>query len=392
MAEPVRLLVFSKDGTLFERGADIQGDARLRHLRYAERLRELYGPGCEVRVITYTTKVSGNRQDDPAPGLRLYGTASAHRALYLFDAIRLIGPATAGSWRPTAVTAQTPWEEGVVAALLAKVMRADFLPQLHFDLMSDAWAREHPLNLWRRLVASMVFRSATRIRVVSRLLKERIVSGLGLDERRVDIIPVGVNFTPSSLSQLEAKASLGPELAQNPLVLFVGRLTFAKNLRLWLDVASDVLEARPDVRFAIVGDGEDEADLRRIIETRGQANEIRMLGAVGHERLPDVYAAADLFLLTSHYEGFGRVVLEAACAGVPTVSTRSAGPEDLIENGQTGLLVDLDDRAGLANAVLELIGDPQRALEMGNAARRKSDADFGLTSLATKLSHHWAGE
>lgn len=392
MAEPVRLLVFSKDNTLFSGGGAVQGDARLRHMRYAEELQALYGPTSDIRIITYTTMQSRHRHDEPAPGLRLYGTASVHRAMYLADAARLVPSVMADGWRPTAVTVQTPWEEGVLGALMARLTGAAFLPQLHFDLLSSDWAHEHPLNPWRRLVASRVLRTATRVRVVSQPLKLKISRKLRIDPERIDVIPVGVNFTPSSLSPLQAKAKFGPHFAEHPLVLFVGRLTASKNLALWLDVASDVLAIDPNVRFVIVGDGEERAFLKQAIAAQGHEDRIVMVGPRGHEALPDIYAASDIFLLTSHHEGFGRVVLEAALAGVPTVATRSVGPEDLIRHGESGLLVGKGERQALATAVLTLLHDENLRSIMGATARKDVEERFGLSSLARRLAQHWAGK
>lgn len=391
MAEPVRLLVLSKDNTLFSGGGAVQGDARLRHIRYAETLRNLYGAASDIRIITYTRSASGHRRDEPAPGLRLYGTASAHRALYLADAARLIPAVMADGWRPTAVTVQTPWEEGVLGALTARLTGAAFLPQLHFDLLSPDWAREHLLNPWRRFVASWVLKRATRVRVVSQPLKLRISQALQIKPDRIDVIPVGVNFMPSFLSPAQAKQRLDGRFEGHPLVLFVGRLTAQKNLMLWLDVAADILLERPDVRFALVGDGEEDAALQQVIDARGLGDKIRLMGPAGHESLPDIYAAADLFLLTSHYEGFGRVVLEAGFAGVPSIATRCVGPEDIIENGRSGVLVERGDRAGLVGAALTLLDDEPSRAAMGRAAFDKAEAQFGLSSLAGRLSHHWAG-
>jgi glycosyltransferase involved in cell wall biosynthesis len=200
-----------------------------------------------------------------------------------------------------------------------------------------------------------------------------------------------VNFTPSELSKEEAKKRLNLNLADRSLVLFVGRLTAQKNLLLWLDVASDILADLPETQFAIAGSGEMEGQLRQIITERGQTHRIHMLGPVGHTRLPDLYAAADIFLLSSHYEGSPRVVLEAAFAGVPTVSTRS-GLEDLIEDQKSGFLINLGDREGLVSATKRLLLDSALRAHLGREAQQSCEAQFGLDALAARLARHWAGE
>jgi glycosyltransferase involved in cell wall biosynthesis len=93
--------------------------------------------------------------------------------------------------------------------------------------------------------------------------------------------------------------------------------------------------------------------------------------------------------LTSDYEGFGRVVLEAQLTGVPVVSTMCSGPEDLIVDRQTGRLLAKGDGAGLAAAVNELLGDPALAAEMGRRGRESAQAKFKLEVLTDRLIDVW---
>lgn len=390
MAEPLRLLVLSKDSSLFESEPGTVGDARRRHIRYAEVMRDALGADSEIHIVTYTARRSGHRRDEPTPGLELYGTASIHRAAYLGDVARVLRDLLRSGWRPTAITTQTPWEEGVVGALLARRLGARFLPQLHFDLFSPEWRAESLLNHWRFQVAKRVLRSATRVRAVSEPLRRKLTDHLGIDSSRIDVIPVGVNFEPSRLSVEAAKAALDPRLAGHQVVLFVGRLVAAKNLRLWIEVASDVLARIPEARFVIVGSGAEEAELRRLVAERSHSKSILLLGPRGHTELPAVYRAADVFLLSSNHEGFGRVVLEAAFAGVPSVATRCAGPEDIIEDGVSGILVDKGDREGLAQGVVDLLSDEAARQRMAEAAFASANAKFGLDALAAKLVAHWS--
>jgi phosphatidylinositol alpha-1,6-mannosyltransferase len=159
---------------------------------------------------------------------------------------------------------------------------------------------------------------------------------------------------------------------------------------LWLDVAGDILAQLPRTAFVIIGDGEQEDELRKIIATRNLSQSVLLLGPRGHEELPNVYRAADLFLLSSHYEGFGRVVLEAAFAGVPTVATRCSGPEDIIDDGVSGFLVEKADREGLAEGVLALLRDDEQRAQFGSAARALAHSRFGQDALASKLVTHWS--
>jgi glycosyltransferase involved in cell wall biosynthesis len=383
------ILVLSKDPSLFNRVSSTHiGDARRRHIFYSTRLRERY-PNSEIRIITYTQNKEGGSYDQPHEGLRLYGTRSYWRATYLFDLVRQLPTVLADGWRPDVVTVQTPWEEGVVGYLIARWLGANFLPQLHFDLFSPRWLGEHWLNPWRFLVAKAILRCADRVRVVSTPLRDSVIAQCRVPLGRIHVAPVGVNFIPVTGDKRNFKSRLAVTLVDRKMVLFVGHLYAPKNLELWVDVARLVIERVSAVAFVIVGDGPDECMLRERVIAAGLTDRFVFTGRQDHAVLPQIYAAADVFLLTSHYEGFGRVVLESLLSGVPVVSTACTGPEDLIEDGFSGYLLPCGDAAGLAERVIELLKDDSRAAAMGRAGRERAEQQFSLEALTDRMIDSW---
>jgi glycosyltransferase involved in cell wall biosynthesis len=268
---------------------------------------------------------------------------------------------------------------------------ARFVPQLHFDLFSPDWAAEHWLNPWRKRIAKQMLRCAQRVRVVSEALRENVAKECGIPLSRILVAPVGVNFVRASGDKREFKALISPSIAERKVVLFVGRLCAPKNLGLWVDVAQQLAKRHPDVAFVIVGDGPEEGTMRELVRSLGLDDHFFVLGRKMHEELPQIYAAADVFLLTSHYEGFGRVVLESMLSGVPVVSTACMGPEDLVEQGITGYLLPRGDTEGLIRAVSNLLADISKAETMGEAGRARAQAMFSLDTLTERLIDVWAG-
>ena len=366
----MNVLVLGKDPQLLE-----AGEPRERHLFYAQRLRARF-PGSELRVLTYAPPGSPEVNSE---NLRILGSASKHRATFFFDVRRRLPVLLADGWRPDVVTTQTPWEEGVIGARLARRLGARFIPQVHFELFSSEWRREHWLNPWRAGVARRTLPEAHRVRVVSRGIGERIAAECGIAQAKIAVVPVGVRFAAAPRAGAGGKT-----------VLFVGRLYEAKNLPLWVDAAARVARAEPAARFTIVGDGPGETDLRERVRAAGLTARFSFLGRKAHAELPPIYAAADVFLLSSNYEGFGRVVLEAMLAGLPVVSTRCSGPEDLVEDARTGYLVPRGDAAGLAVKVLDVLGHEEAARAMGEAGRRRAEALYGREALAERLIDLWA--
>ncbi|MFL5540228.1 MAG: glycosyltransferase family 4 protein [Longimicrobiaceae bacterium] len=386
MNGPLRVLLLGKDATLGDEGAGVAGDTRARHVGYARALCARR-PGSEIRCVYYRPAARGGGDEAPSEGLRLYPTRSRHRAAFLADLPRTLRRALAGGWRPHLVSVQTPWEEGVAGWALARALGARFVPQLHFDLFSPAWLREHPLNRWRRLVAGRVLRGGDVVRVVSAGLRDAVARELGVAAERVCVVPVGVRFTPDAAARDAARAALGVEPG-GAVVLFVGRFHAAKNLPLWIEAARRVAAAVPGARFVLAGDGPEAADVRARAAAAGIAGRTAFPGAVGHERLPALYAAADLFMLASDHEGFGRVIVEAGLAGVPTVATDCPGPRELLEGGG-GVLVPRGDSGALAAAAAGLLRDEAARRAMGEAARARMQGTFGAEALTGRLLACW---
>lgn len=150
-----------------------------------------------------------------------------------------------------------------------------------------------------------------------------------------------------------------------------------------------ILKSLPDTRFLMVGDGHLFNDIKAYIDSKGLSDKIHLLGSVGYEQLPEIYAAADLFLLSSHYEGYGRVIVESFLSGVPAVSTTCCGPEDIIQHKVSGYLVPNGDVEELSKAALHLLKDPAEARVMGLKGRDYIEKELSATALIEKLINAW---
>lgn len=246
-------------------------------------------------------------------------------------------------------------------------------------------------RFWRRWVARFLLRRADAVRVVSSQVAENLQTFLGIDRRRIFVAPVpavSIDVTPD-LSQADARARLAPELVNAAVVVFAGRFVEAKNLMLWIEVAETVADRISDIHFVLAGSGPDQPSIRSRIDGSRHQDKFVLPGELGATGLADVYRSADVFLLTSNHEGFGRVVVEAGLAGLPVVSTDCAGPSELLLNGETGLLCPIGDRNALADAVASLLRDKSLAARMGRAARLRTEAEFSETGLVDRLVTCW---
>lgn len=267
--------------------------------------------------------------------------------------------------RPVDVVAtQTVDAEAWIALLFARRSGSRVVGQIHTDLFSpDYLARRlprwlAPLRLWLTLRGLRYFHS---LRVVGEGVARRIRDGRW--HGRIRVIPV-----PSALVGGEPPRDRRPG-RRAPRVLFVGRLAREKDLDTWLEVCARVAAVVPEARFDLVGSGPEEGRLRARAAELGIGERLRFHGALTQARLRALYAEASALLLTSRYEGFGRVVAEALAAGLPVVATRVTGVEDQVEHSRSGFLHDREDVEGMARSVALLLREEGLRRRLGERGR-----------------------
>ncbi|HWQ28590.1 MAG TPA: glycosyltransferase [Dehalococcoidia bacterium] len=152
-----------------------------------------------------------------------------------------------------------------------------------------------------------------------------------------------------------------------------------KRLDLWLRTAAAIALAEPRSVFMVVGDGPGAPELRALAGELGLDGRVIFTG-LRHDA-PRLIAAFDVFMMSSIYEGLPVAVLEAMALGRPVVSTSVGGLPDVIEDRHSGLLVAPDDRAALAQRVLDLLADPAERRRLGDAARARVRQRFSIQTM-----------
>jgi phenylacetate-CoA ligase len=125
----------------------------------------------------------------------------------------------------------------------------------------------------------------------------------------------------------------------------------------------------PEATLAIVGTGSEESQLKRLVVGLGLRS-VAFYGFVSPTNLPAIYSEYDIYVNASRVDNFPGALVEAACSGLPIVSTGVGGIPDMIRHRETGLIVDLEDHDGLASNVIELVEDQELARGLARSARR----------------------
>jgi phosphatidylinositol alpha-1,6-mannosyltransferase len=215
-----------------------------------------------------------------------------------------------------------------------------------------------------------VLRGAASLYATGRGSRRAVAEAAGLEESAIAVLPIPVDvglFTPEP----EDAWTAGLE---QPVIVFVGRASDPrKNVRLLLEAMPLVRARIPGARLRLIGEPPNE----RLPEG------VEAIGVV--ESLPDHLRAASLFVLPSRQEGFGIVAAEALAAGVPVLSTRSGGPEELIEQSGGGRLLQTFDPDELASTAADLLEDAATLVAMRRRGREYVEREHAPAAFVAAL-------
>lgn len=193
-------------------------------------------------------------------------------------------------------------------------------------------------------------RTAAATIAVSAALKADMVA-LGMEADRILVHYTGVDLARFDMvDRAAAKAALGVD---GPLLLTVGYLIERKGQRIAIDAVAKI----PGATLLIVGQGPAQAELEAQIAALSLGDRVRLLGSLPHEKLPPLFAAADVMVLPTASEGLANVWVEALASGTPVVTTDVGGAREVIDRPAAGRLVPRDPDV-VADAVRELLADP----------------------------------
>lgn len=211
----------------------------------------------------------------------------------------------------------------------------------------------------------------------------------GVSSQAIHVAPNGVDadaFRPGDGAAFRAEHGLG----EGPLVATVCRLVPRKGIDTTLDAVAQLRDRVPGLRYAIGGSGPDRERLEARVRDRGLEKTVRFLGRVPDAAMADCMTAADVFCMPARseapdVEGFGLVFLEAGACETAVIGARAGGVPDAIVHGETGLLVQPSDVAGLADALHDLLTQPKVRARMGAASRARIEAQCTWDHVAAGL-------
>ena len=227
-------------------------------------------------------------------------------------------------------------------------------------------AHERLSSRTRSFLYRRYLRRADRLIAVSQTLADEVVEIHRVPQSKVEVIPNGRDstvFVPNP----------GHARGKSPRVVFIGNLDEAKRPALFVDVISEVRRRGGELEALIVGSGPREAELKH----RASRENVTMLGV--RDDVPRLLGRSDILVFTGRPpEGMPGVLIEAGLCGLPVVTTRVPGAQDVVLDGSTGFVVDILDQRGLADSLERLVADAGLRVSMGLRARDRCVSRFSL--------------
>lgn len=329
-----------------------------------------------ARHVDATFVVTGPTGVRNVAGVRVIalplGRAGLLGGLAFYSIAPVVAVALAAKRPGTAVVCQSPYEAAgvlVLRLLLPRQRRPRVVVEVHGDWRTASRfygsRRRRLLTPVADAVAGWSIRHADRVRAVGPTM-ERLALDAGFR---------GVTERYVTYSEFDyfLSAPVCP-LPKEQRAVFVGVLELYKAPEVLLDAWRRVRDDLPQAKLTLVGEGPMAARLRSQAADLGIADSLEFLGQVDRAVVARILDASMCLVLPSRSEGLPRIALEAMARGRAVVGSTGGGIPDAVEDGVTGLLVPPGDVAELTNALVEVLGNPERAASMGAEGRRRVEA------------------
>jgi len=282
--------------------------------------------------------------------VKAFGVSGSYKFLKLYNIWKAAGRLLSIT-RYDVITVQDPYFLALIGLLLAQKFRMGLEIQVH------GWEKFKGI---RKRVARYVLRHADSVRTVSRRLERQLVKDSGVSPAKITVVPI-----------FSEKPKIDPAPKQKTgefVFLTVGRLVPVKNIKLQIRAMAEITKKYADARLWVVGGGPERDRLEGFVKKLKLEESIKFFGQ--QDDLKSFYAKASAFLLTSNFEGWGLVVIEAAAAGLPIIMTDVGCAGEVIKNGENGLIISIDKKEELVQAMGELLSSEELRRKLASAAQK----------------------
>ena len=313
------------------------------------------------------------RWDEPAPTILHRVEIMFHKLKELRRAIREENPDVILS------NSMTFWHHLIVALKLVRLTTKKVIVRFGTPVFVATTRRGKLYTLLMRLGMKRV----DRVVAASQGLANELEKDLGVSPTKMTVINNPLSLTEiEALSQEEIHGSLFDD--DLPIVLNVARLIPDQKNHSLLIGAFQKVQEHIDANLVLVGTGECEGQLRQLVHNRNLEKRVHFLG---WQHNPFKYMRqADVFVLSSNYEGFPNVLLEAMACGCPIISTDCPyGPSEILDGGKYGVLVPVGDEEGLANEIMRVLRNQELRQTLAQKSKQRAN-EFNVEVIADQYA------
>ena len=340
----IKILSISTDRRLFDKESAVLE----RHKDYAKKMEELH-------IIVFSLK-KDNLQEKSLGNLHIYPTNSIWALLYVFDAFKIAKNILTKDF---IISTQDPFETGLVGYLLKRKFNIPLQIQIHTDFLSPYFKNSF-FNRIRVFISKFTIPKADGIRTVSSVINDSLDNEFTNLKAKIDILPIFVDIERYVTTNSNPVKD-GFEFPRN--ILMVSRLAKEKRIDIGLEIFKKVLDMyKKDLSLTIIGNGLEKQNLEDKKIELNLGDEVSILE--WENDVISAYKHADVFLLTSEYEGYGMTLIEAGASGCPIVTTEvGIAKTELFKNGVNSFVCPVGDVNCLAKSIIELISNQSKRNE-----------------------------
>ncbi len=338
--------------------------------RHVRKLSEaLVGLGVEVHVLT--------RGGEESPSEELVGGVNVHRVLEpsrprdlgefvtwveRMNADMLAAGVELGDRFDFDLVHGHDWLVAAACDHLARRFGSPLVTTIHATEHGrhQGWVEKHPQS-YIHGVERWITNRSDRVIACSAYMREQIADIFDVPERRVAVIPNGIDPGDLPVGEQGELEKLRGEFAapDEKLVLLIGRLVYEKGFQIALEAMPELIDRVPGTRFLVAGSGTHEEELRKQAAELGLMEHGTFLGWIGDDVLHLLYRIADVCVVPSIYEPFGLVALEAMASGCPCIVADTGGLREVVPHGEVGLRFRSRDPEALGRMMEQVLTDSE---------------------------------
>ncbi|MFW5853585.1 MAG: glycosyltransferase [Patescibacteria group bacterium] len=348
------IVSISTDRNLFKTEAKVFK----RHSDYANILNQT------IHIIVFTRKGYSIVR---SRNIVIYPTNSISKLTYIFDAYKL-GQKIIKDNNINLISAQDPFETGLVAYFLSLRLNRCLHLQIHTDLFNK-YFKKYLLNRLRCLVAKIIIPRATGLRVVSQRILDSLNSNFNssIITNNIVVLPIFIDFC----FFLDYDSNLKENRFFKKNIIWVGRFEREKNPGLALEVMNVIRQRNKEVGLIMIGDGRLKSKLKSRLKYNPDLSQ-RIVLKTWQDDIRPWLKSSDIYLSTSWYEGYGLSQLEAVLLNLPLVSTDAGLAGNIFKNNKEAKICKPGDNKCLARSILQLLEDKNLTDDLVNRAKLKS--------------------